>query len=42
MTRAVVGVQPFGGRQVLLRYAVERALSISTTTRGGDPALLNP
>jgi len=36
MTRAVVDVQPFGGR------AVERALSISTTTRGGDPALLNP
>lgn len=50
---AVVGVQPFGGEglsgtgpkaggpHALLRYAVERALSINITAQGGDPALLN-
>lgn len=53
MTGAVVGVQPFGGEglsgtgpkaggpHALLRYAVERAVSINTTAQGGDPALLN-
>ncbi len=53
MTGAVVGVQPFGGEglsgtgpkaggpHALLRYAVERALSINITAQGGDPALLN-
>ncbi len=50
---AVVGVQPFGGEglsgtgpkaggpHALLRYAVERAVSINITAQGGDPALLN-
>jgi RHH-type proline utilization regulon transcriptional repressor/proline dehydrogenase/delta 1-pyrroline-5-carboxylate dehydrogenase len=50
---AVVGVQPFGGEglsgtgpkaggpHALLRYAVERSLSVNTTAQGGDPALLN-
>ncbi|PZQ60268.1 MAG: bifunctional proline dehydrogenase/L-glutamate gamma-semialdehyde dehydrogenase [Phenylobacterium zucineum] len=53
MIGAVVGVQPFGGEglsgtgpkaggpHALLRYAVERALSINITAQGGDPALLN-
>lgn len=53
MTGAVVGVQPFGGEglsgtgpkaggpHALLRYAVERALSINITAQGGDPSLLN-
>ena len=50
---AVVGVQPFGGEglsgtgpkaggpHALLRYAVERSLSVNITAQGGDPALLN-
>ena len=50
---AVVGVQPFGGEGLsgtgpkaggpyaLLRYAVERAVSVNITAQGGDPALLN-
>jgi RHH-type proline utilization regulon transcriptional repressor/proline dehydrogenase/delta 1-pyrroline-5-carboxylate dehydrogenase len=50
---AVVGVQPFGGEglsgtgpkaggpNTLIRYAVERALSVNTSAQGGDPALLN-
>ncbi len=49
---AVVGVQPFGGEglsgtgpkaggpHALLRYAVERAVSVNTAAQGGDPALL--
>jgi len=53
MTGAVVGVQPFGGEglsgtgpkaggpHALMRYAVERALSINITAQGGDPTLLN-
>ncbi|CAN7342888.1 bifunctional proline dehydrogenase/L-glutamate gamma-semialdehyde dehydrogenase PutA [Phenylobacterium sp. LjRoot225] len=53
MTGAVVGVQPFGGEglsgtgpkaggpHALLRYAVERAVSVNTAAQGGDPALLN-
>ncbi|WP_374574687.1 bifunctional proline dehydrogenase/L-glutamate gamma-semialdehyde dehydrogenase PutA [Phenylobacterium sp.] len=53
MIGAVVGVQPFGGEglsgtgpkaggpNALLRYAVERALSVNITAQGGDPALLN-
>jgi len=53
MTGAVVGVQPFGGEglsgtgpkaggpHALMRYAVERALSINITAQGGDPSLLN-
>ncbi|MBO9710811.1 MAG: bifunctional proline dehydrogenase/L-glutamate gamma-semialdehyde dehydrogenase PutA [Caulobacter sp.] len=53
MTGAVVGVQPFGGEglsgtgpkaggpHALMRYAVERALSVNITAQGGDPALLN-
>ncbi|RAK57739.1 bifunctional proline dehydrogenase/L-glutamate gamma-semialdehyde dehydrogenase PutA [Phenylobacterium deserti] len=53
MIGAVVGVQPFGGEglsgtgpkaggpHALLRYAVERAVSINITAQGGDPALLN-
>ncbi|ALL14328.1 bifunctional proline dehydrogenase/L-glutamate gamma-semialdehyde dehydrogenase PutA [Caulobacter henricii] len=53
MTGAVVGVQPFGGEglsgtgpkaggpHALLRFAVERAVSINITAQGGDPALLN-
>jgi RHH-type transcriptional regulator, proline utilization regulon repressor / proline dehydrogenase / delta 1-pyrroline-5-carboxylate dehydrogenase len=48
-----VGVQPFGGEglsgtgpkaggpHALLRYAVERAVSVNITAQGGDPALLN-
>jgi RHH-type proline utilization regulon transcriptional repressor/proline dehydrogenase/delta 1-pyrroline-5-carboxylate dehydrogenase len=50
---AVVGVQPFGGEglsgtgpkaggpHALLRYAVERAVSVNISAQGGDPALLN-
>ena len=50
---AVVGVQPFGGEGLsgtgpkaggpyaLLRYAVERAVSVNIAAQGGDPALLN-
>ncbi|MBB3982361.1 RHH-type proline utilization regulon transcriptional repressor/proline dehydrogenase/delta 1-pyrroline-5-carboxylate dehydrogenase [Sphingobium fontiphilum] len=50
---AVVGVQPFGGEglsgtgpkaggpHALMRYAVERALSVNIAAQGGDPALLN-
>ena len=50
---AVVGVQPFGGEglsgtgpkaggpHALLRYAVERAVSVNITAQGDDPALLN-
>jgi RHH-type proline utilization regulon transcriptional repressor/proline dehydrogenase/delta 1-pyrroline-5-carboxylate dehydrogenase len=50
---AVVGVQPFGGEglsgtgpkaggpNALIRYAVERAVSVNITAHGGDPALLN-
>jgi RHH-type proline utilization regulon transcriptional repressor/proline dehydrogenase/delta 1-pyrroline-5-carboxylate dehydrogenase len=50
---AVVGVQPFGGEglsgtgpkaggpNALIRYAVERALSVNTAAQGGDPALMN-
>jgi len=53
MIGAVVGVQPFGGEglsgtgpkaggpHALLRFAVERALSVNITAQGGDPALLN-
>jgi len=53
MIGAVVGVQPFGGEglsgtgpkaggpHALLRYALERAVSINTAAQGGDPALLN-
>jgi len=53
MTGAVVGVQPFGGEglsgtgpkaggpHALMRYAVERAVSVNLTAQGGDPALLN-
>ena len=53
MTGAVVGVQTFGGEglsgtgpkaggpHALLRYAVERAVSVNIAAQGGDPALLN-
>jgi len=53
MIGAVVGVQPFGGEglsgtgpkaggpHALLRYAVERAVSVNIAAQGGDPALLN-
>jgi RHH-type proline utilization regulon transcriptional repressor/proline dehydrogenase/delta 1-pyrroline-5-carboxylate dehydrogenase len=53
MIGAVVGVQPFGGEglsgtgpkvggpHALLRYAVERTLTVNSAARGGDPALLN-
>ncbi len=53
MIGAVVGVQPFGGEGLsgtgpkaggphsLMRYAVERAVSVNITAQGGDPALLN-
>ena len=53
MIGAVVGVQPFGGEglsgtgpkaggpHALLRYAVERSLSVNITAQGGDPMLLN-
>ena len=53
MIGAVVGVQPFGGEglsgtgpkaggpHALVRYAVERAVSVNITAQGGDPALLN-
>jgi RHH-type proline utilization regulon transcriptional repressor/proline dehydrogenase/delta 1-pyrroline-5-carboxylate dehydrogenase len=53
MIGAVVGVQPFGGGGLsgtgpkaggpnsLLRYAVERAVSINIAAQGGDPALMN-
>ncbi|HEY0052937.1 MAG TPA: bifunctional proline dehydrogenase/L-glutamate gamma-semialdehyde dehydrogenase PutA, partial [Caulobacteraceae bacterium] len=50
---AVVGVQPFGGEglsgtgpkaggpHALIRYAMERAISVNIAAQGGDPALLN-
>ncbi|MFN3520805.1 MAG: bifunctional proline dehydrogenase/L-glutamate gamma-semialdehyde dehydrogenase PutA [Phenylobacterium sp.] len=50
---AVVGVQPFGGEglsgtgpkaggpNALLRFAVERAVSVNIAAQGGDPSLLN-
>src|SRR4029077_17327539 len=53
MIGAVVGVQPFGGEglsgtgpkaggpNALLRYAVERAVSVNIAAQGGAPALLN-
>jgi len=53
MIGAVVGVQPFGGEglsgtgpkaggpHALMRYAVERAVSVNIAAQGGDPALLN-
>jgi len=53
MIGAVVGVQPFGGEGLsgtgpkaggphsLLRFAVERAISVNIAAKGGDPALLN-
>jgi RHH-type proline utilization regulon transcriptional repressor/proline dehydrogenase/delta 1-pyrroline-5-carboxylate dehydrogenase len=53
ITGAVVGVQPFGGEglsgtgpkaggpHALLRYAVERTLTVNIAAQGGDPALLN-
>ncbi|HEX3730302.1 MAG TPA: aldehyde dehydrogenase family protein, partial [Opitutaceae bacterium] len=53
MIGAVVGVQPFGGEglsgtgpkaggpHALLRYAVERAVSVNIAAQGGDPILLN-
>ena len=53
MIGAVVGVQPFGGEglsgtgpkaggpHALLRYAVERAVSVNIAAQGGDPDLLN-
>ena len=53
MIGAVVGVQPFGGEGLsgtgpkaggphsLLRYAVERAVSVNIAAQGGDPTLLN-
>ena len=53
MIGAVVGVQPFGGEglsgtgpkaggpHALIRYAVERAVSVNIAAQGGDPALLN-
>lgn len=53
MVGAVVGVQPFGGEglsgtgpkaggpHALLRFAVERAISINIAAQGGDPALFD-
>ena len=53
MIGAVVGVQPFGGEGLsgtgpkaggphsLLRFAVERAISVNIAAQGGDPTLLN-
>ena len=53
MIGAVVGVQPFGGEglsgtgpkaggpNALLRFCVERAVSVNIAAQGGDPALLN-
>jgi len=53
MIGAVVGVQPFGGEglsgtgpkaggpNALLRFAVERSLSVNIAAQGGDPSLLN-
>jgi RHH-type proline utilization regulon transcriptional repressor/proline dehydrogenase/delta 1-pyrroline-5-carboxylate dehydrogenase len=53
MIGAVVGVQPFGGEglsgtgpkaggpHALMRYAVERAVSVNIAAQGGDPTLLN-
>jgi RHH-type proline utilization regulon transcriptional repressor/proline dehydrogenase/delta 1-pyrroline-5-carboxylate dehydrogenase len=53
MVGAVVGVQPFGGEGLsgtgpkaggphyLLRFAVERTLSVDTTARGGNASLLS-
>ena len=50
---AVVGVQPFGGEglsgtgpkaggpHALLRFSVERAVSVNIAAQGGDPALLS-
>ncbi len=52
MTGAVVGVQPFGGEGLsgtgpkaggphyLVRFAVERTLTVNITAQGGDPELL--
>jgi RHH-type transcriptional regulator, proline utilization regulon repressor / proline dehydrogenase / delta 1-pyrroline-5-carboxylate dehydrogenase len=52
MIGAVVGVQPFGGSglsgtgpkaggpHALLRYAIERAISVNITAKGGDPLLM--
>ncbi|TPE59050.1 bifunctional proline dehydrogenase/L-glutamate gamma-semialdehyde dehydrogenase PutA [Sandaracinobacter neustonicus] len=53
MTGAVVGVQPFGGEglsgtgpkaggpQALIRYAVERTLTVNIAATGGDPSIFN-
>jgi RHH-type proline utilization regulon transcriptional repressor/proline dehydrogenase/delta 1-pyrroline-5-carboxylate dehydrogenase len=53
MIGAVVGVQPFGGEglsgtgpkaggpNALIRFAVERSVSVNIAAQGGDPALLN-
>ena len=53
MIGAVVGVQPFGGEglsgtgpkaggpHALMRYALERAVSVNIAAQGGDPSLLN-
>lgn len=53
MTGAVVGVQPFGGEGLsgtgpkaggphsLLRFSVERSLTVNIAAQGGDPALLS-
>ncbi len=53
MTGAVVGVQPFGGEglsgtgpkaggpHALLRYAVERTVTVNIAATGGDPALFD-
>jgi delta 1-pyrroline-5-carboxylate dehydrogenase len=53
MIGAVVGVQPFGGEglsgtgpkaggpHALLRYALERAVSVNIAAQGGDRALLS-
>jgi RHH-type proline utilization regulon transcriptional repressor/proline dehydrogenase/delta 1-pyrroline-5-carboxylate dehydrogenase len=50
---AIVGSQPFGGEglsgtgpkaggpHALLRFAVERSLSVNIAAQGGDPSLLN-
>ena len=53
MTGAVVGVQPFGGEglsgtgpkaggpHALLRYGVERTVTVNIAATGGDPSLFN-
>ena len=53
MTGAVVGVQPFGGEglsgtgpkaggpHALLRYAVERTITVNIAATGGDPSLFD-